>query len=238
MPKNEKLEKLLDQPIEKWIDGLEIAPSDLGEYSPHGYTYLSEIIRAKKLPLLARKAPEAIQDPALWLKPNKPTWKAASGGNSIHEAAGVGHMEFVPEKILTAPNLLTVDRWTMNVFHISARRGELHHLPEKLRTKENMMTHTVDYCTAYLFSASEGNPEQIPKDHWTDESLFFATQNGLSTMAVLRDRGKMHLLLGLDFDEKHKIHFGDWWEENEEYKKKRRNVGADKESEIKEVDLF
>jgi len=235
MPLNKKIEQLRGsepcwrvgghksslgiQPEDKWIEGLEVSTKDLGEYSPYGYTYLSEIIRAGKLPLLVKNAPEAIGDPAIWIKPNKPNLKAAPGGNSLHEAAGIGHMLYVPEAVKTGPNLLTVDRWTLNVFNISAKRGQLHHLPEKTRTKVNLMAHTVDYCTSYLFSASEGAPEQIPRHHWTSDVLFFATQNGLSTMSVLRDRNKMHLLLGLDFEEKYKPLFGEWWEENEKFKR-------------------
>jgi hypothetical protein len=238
VPLNQKIERLLgaepnrrvgttefDPTLsheDKWIEGLEISALDLGEYSPYGYTYLSEIIRAGKLPLLAKNAPEAIGDPAIWVKPNRPNLKAAPGGNSLHEAAGIGHMLHVPDNVKTGPNLLTVDRWTMNVFNISARRGELHHLPERTKTKDNLMAHTIDYCTSYLFSASEGVPEQIPRDQWTGDVLFFATQNGLSTMSVLRDRNKMHLLLGLDFEEKYKPLFGEWWGENEEFKKEMR----------------
>lgn len=217
----EKLEQLPTLPDAQQTNSLGISAKDLGEYSADGYTYLSEVIRAGNLPILAKHAPEAIQDPALWLKPNKPVSKFDGGGNSLHAAAEAGHMAHVPDKVKTAPNLLTANRLTMNVFHICAKRGELDHLPDRLKTKENLMSHTADFCSTYIFSADFGKPEQIPKDQWTGDVLFFTTQKGLSAMAVLRDRGKMDLLLGLDFDEKYKDRFGEWWEENEKYKQEK-----------------
>jgi len=102
---------------------------------------------------------------------------------------------------------------------LAALRGCLHQMPENALTKEVLMLESGCGGRAYNFSAEEGTPEEIPRDHWTTEVLCHMTGEDRSVLSALRDRGKMDILLGLDFDVSAREHFGEWWEKNESYKR-------------------
>jgi ankyrin repeat protein len=126
--------------------------------------------------------------------------KDSHGWNLYHKAARNGHLDKIPQELLTHENLLEPDRYSRTCLHLAAYNGQLDQIPKELLTAENLLKPDPFGRTCLHWAAYKGQLAEIPKEFLTAENLLKADNDGDTCLHFAARNGHLDKLPWLSYE--------------------------------------
>lgn len=145
----------------------------------------------------------------------------------LHYAAEQRQLDQIPKEFLTKQNICLKNVHGETVLHFAAGNNCVDQIPDELLTEELFRVQTTNNVTPLHWAAEANNMENIPARVLTDRNLLMSMHTvGVQTLAtadnkegtvigMLKSKGQMHVLLGLELGKEcQEIAGAEWCEQN------------------------